>query len=381
MATLTVIPATPIAGKQCRITATAAATDATHVRLWCVDAPIGTKLRSELEKSGASRIVFHASVETGKSFDFTPEKGGVYVLEVDELQLAAGFSGDYEGDPRSAPPGNPLRATGDAQIEVAKPITIELGFGGDTATVLLHTFGQFIIPTSINIHGIRSPAVTNTKSPRAKAATETPEVRAAILALAAPASPADPGAVSAAVVGFNSSSLTGTIKRLADRFDKHLISNIHATTDGDNVTPQYLDDPESVAAQSEILSKVLPALGRHIRNANPAAESHPGETNSADPVYHEAISWSALPMPGLQPGGTAASNWVCCAEALRSYNAHVSEDSGAHTGGGTPIAASSPMMDLHVKFLTELAAIDPTTPATEHVATTLLLANGGKATD
>ncbi len=384
MPTLTTTPAYPLPNRICKVRASAT-TGGTAIRIWCTDAPAGSALRKKLDDSGAARVAFNPpTVDAGKDFDFTPDKGGGYVLVLDELARGTGFTGDYEGDPRGAPTESIVKSE-PTTLRVADPVPFDIGFGGDTATVLIHVLADRVIQTLKDVHGVASPAIIATKSPRAKAAASTLAVRAAVAELAAflpnnvdvPEPP-----LAAAVIGSFTSSVGSVVRNLARKYDAHLkLAASHETVDNDNVlTEDYTLSPvDSVTGQAEALTKMLDGIGRHIRNANPEAEENPGATNSADPVYHAEVGWAALPMAGVRPGNSPATIWPALAELWRVMVAHFGDDD-AHeeTDGVNDPSDPTRLLDLHIKFMTELASIDPTAGPTVNSAKLSFLAAGAK---
>lgn len=372
-----------------RATATAGGSS---IRIWVTDAPRGSALRKKLDESGASRVAFvPPTVQSGRDFDFTPDRGGGYVLVLDELVydkpdgINPNFGGAYEGDPRGAK-FERIQISESHTLRVAEPINIDLGFGQDTATVLIHTYADRVVVTRKDVHGITSPAIVAAKSSRARAAAVTDSVRAAVAELAADQldNEGNPGPPEAGfVVGSLSTSIGNVIRRMADQFEDHITrTQSHEAVDNNNVLAEdyTLSAVDSVAGQAEALSKLLAGIDRHIRNANPDAEANPGGTSSASPAYHSEIGWAALPMPGVRPSVTSTSSiFVAAAEYWRVHDAH-RLDTTVHTAADSVNSLGTPsrLMDLHKKFLTELAAIAPTVGPSVNSATLSFLAAGAK---
>src|SRR3954463_14970366 len=169
-------------------------TTGTHVRIWCLAAPPGTKLRKQLDESRAGRITIAAqlpiSTDSQRSeLTLTLEKGGGYVLQVDELVVGnvdyPGFTGGYEGDPRGAP-GETVKSNGVTAIYVAQGFTIQLGCGADTATLKLYVHDDSVIQTEQAVHGETTPRIDlgSSATARARLAAENSSVRDAAAALA-----------------------------------------------------------------------------------------------------------------------------------------------------------------------------------------------------
>src|SRR5687767_11101589 len=141
-ARLRTVPAYPLPGRPFRIHAESAGTaTGTHARIWCSNAPPGSKLRESLDESRSGKVIFQQLIrlhteDSPSSFDMTLEKGGGYVVQIDEFVVGTGFSGGYEDDPRAAP-SETMKSSRLATLHVAQPLTMQLGCGQDTATLKL----------------------------------------------------------------------------------------------------------------------------------------------------------------------------------------------------------------------------------------------------
>lgn len=378
-------------GKPCKVRVTATA-GGSAVRIWCTAAPPGSAERKKLDESGAERVAFQGNaIEAGKDFDFTPAVGGGYVLTLDEIAhdkpagTSPGFGGAYEGDTRGAKRER-IQASEPATLWVAEPVNLDLGVGGDTATVQIHTWQDRVIRTSKDVQGVATPAVIRVGSPRAKIAAESSDVRAAVVELAADQldNEGNPGPpVATFVIGSLSTSIGNVVRVAADQYEDHVTrTQSHAAVDNDNVLDEdyTLSAVDSVSGQAEALTKLLDGIGRHIRNANPDATDNPGGTSSASPAYHRAIGWASLPMAGVRPSvGNPASIFAATAEYWRVHEAH-RQDADAHEEADNTNRLGTPsrLLDLHIKFMTELASIDPAAGPTVNSGTTAFLAAGAK---
>src|SRR5690242_3647248 len=90
--TLRTIPAYPVPNRVFKVFPESAGTaTGTHVRIWCSAAPVGTKLRKQLDESRSGKVILQDLIRLNaeaspSSFDLTLEKGGGYVLQLDEIQ-------------------------------------------------------------------------------------------------------------------------------------------------------------------------------------------------------------------------------------------------------------------------------------------------------
>ncbi len=358
MPSISVLPAYPVPGKSCRLTATATA-GGNAVRVWCTNAPPGSRLRKQLDDSQAGRLVVEPSAESGRPFEFTPDEGGGYVLLLEELQRGSGFGGGYEGDPRGAPSEEILESA-TATVYVATAVSCRLGFSQDTATLRLFVAGANIIATTKDQHGAVTPAIELAAQATAKArsAAESPNVRAALAELIGAATTAlgSPGDVIAGLIG---------------KYEGHRVrDSLHANADAANaVSDASYASLSSIAGQREALAKLREGLGRHIRNVDPDAQQP--VTGSAN--YHANISWSAVPIEALAASGDPNDLMVVIADTWRAYDAHRSS-STAHSSrdlNNAPVSLP-PLLNLHRRFLEQLASTTPATPPTDHSALALL---------
>jgi hypothetical protein len=362
MPSISVLPAYPIAGKPCRITAAVAPAGGkirpgNAVRIWCTNAPPGSRLRADLDASQASRIVI-ATLEVGKPYEFTPDKGGGYALLLEEIQRGAGFSGGYEGDPRGAP-SEDIVADEETTLHVASQLTCKLGFGSDLATLRIFVAGESIIATTSDQHGLATPTIDLGGQPTAKAraAAESSAVRGALADLVGSATTAlgSPAAVIA--------DLIGEYEDHRERSGSHADPDESNTIDADSYASL-----DSLTGQREALSKLREALTRHIKNVDPTSDTQASGTAS----YHNGISWSALPLANIGAGDDALSVMVAAADTWRAYEAH--RVSSVHTSADNSNRADAlpPLLELHRQFVAYLADLSPATPPTGHAAAALL---------
>jgi hypothetical protein len=364
LATLSTLPEAPLPGRPFRLTLTATE-GGNAVRAWCTAAPPGSKLRKELDDSGATRVAVVPGIESGKFAELTLEKGGAYALELEELQRGNGFGGGYQGDPRGAP-SEAIVDTSSASVYVATALTCELGLAPDTAKLRLYVLGDDIIRTTAAVHGVTTPAldVTATTTARARAAAETETVRAAVAALA--------GTTASAALG----NLATVLGNLIARITGHLTrEQSHANADVNNTIPDQYAVPNSAAGIREGITKFREALVRHIRNVNPTLTTG---TGSAE--YHAnegGVSWNAMPLERAGAGDDPLTQMVAIADGWRAYEAH--RVSAVHVVADNTNRASAlpPLLSLHRLFLEQLAALAPTTPPTAHGAATLLANTAG----
>lgn len=360
MASISTLPAHPIAGKAFRLTATATA-GGNAIRIWCTAAPQGSKLRKDLDESGASRVGLHGTgtVDAGRPLDITLDKGGAYVLLLEELQRGSGFRGGYQYDTRGAPTET-IVDSDEVTLGVASPMSCPLGFAPDTATLRLFVSGAQIIATTREQHGMATPTIElgTQATARARTAAEATAVREAVAAL-----------VGTATVKLGTPA--AAIADLITKYNLHRRSdNSHLVEDTNNsVDASSFGNPESLSGQAASLNKLRDALSRHIRNVDPgSATPEPGSLE-----YHGYIDWADVPLDQV---GASASDAVtvmlATADTWRCYEGHRVSDAHSSHDDANAAAALSPLLALHREFIAQLAALSPTTPPTEHSAASLL---------
>lgn len=357
--TVATIPDPAIAGRPSKLLLTASAGN--FVRVWCTDAPRGSKLRNELDKTGASRVIVVQGVDSGRPVDFTADKGGAYVFRVEEFNKgAASYGGGYEGDPNGAPEEDML-SVGAPTIYFAAPLVCKLGTGQDTAELLIHVHNETIVATTDQTHGVVSPILRSPASPKARIAADSTTVRTLV----------------AALVGVSASTALGNVENAIDdlrnKLNAHLIeSGLHDNDDTVNEVLAAFLNPSSLESQKRSLAEIRRRLDNHVRNDNP--EETPPGTGSGD--FHTSVDWSGLPLPGSPSDQNGVL--VFLADAHRAYEAHRLSET-AHTAADTanPANAASPLVALHSAFVAQLAAFAPDTPPNEHPAKATLINGGG----
>lgn len=355
------VPAAAISGRPCLLSLTATAGNL--VRVWCVDAPPGSKLRGELEATGATQVLVTAA-DAGREVPFTADKGGAYVFRVDELTKgASAYGGVYDTDPNKAP-SETLLDSSEVTLYFASPLTCALGVGQDTAELLLYVRSEQIIATSLELHGVVSPVLRKTKTGLAKVAAESAAVRSAVRALVG----------SAASAGGDTAAW---LNSLLSAINLHLRqAGVHANEDLDNGVKEAFSNGTTTEAQKRVVAAIRKSLDGHMRNDDPSAT--PPGTGTGD--YHAGaggeVDWANALLSAAAPGDQL-SVLVSAADAYRAFEAH--RLSSVHDAPDTvnAAAAPSPLLALHVAFVRQLATQSPSNPANEHSAKSLYLSAYG----
>jgi hypothetical protein len=345
-------------------------TTGTHVRIWCLAAPPGTKLRKQLDESRAGRITIAAqlpiSTDSQRSeLTLTLEKGGGYVLQVDELVVGnvdyPGFTGGYESDPRGAP-GETVKSYGQASIYVAQPVTTQLGCGADTATLKLYVHNATVVQTELAVHGETTPRIdlSSNATMRAKLAAENSTVRDDAAALA--------GQLVSDLAGDIGTSLDNEITK----YNAHLKqSRVHVANDTDNAVNGSFLGATTAPARAAALSELRRLFTRHAKNDSGSGTGSAG--------YHSAADWQNLPLDAASPSD-ALNDAIAHADFFRAYEAHRLSTVHPGTDGTNKLTALPPLLELHRAFLAVLAQASVTAPATAPLASRSSFLNSGSKT-
>lgn len=359
-ASVTSVPAAAIANRECKLTLSAGAGN--YVRLWCTAAPPGSKLRAELDGSGATQVAVTEG-DAGRDVPFTADKGGAYVFRVEEITKgASAHGGVYDTDPNKAP-AETLLSANTVTLYFASPLVCNLGIGQDTAELLVYVQNANVIATTLALHGVVSPVLRSSKSGLATVAAESAPVRAAVRSLV--------GAAAAAL-----GDITSWLNSLISCLNAHMEEpGVHANDDADNTVKTAYSEATTTEGQKKTVAALRRSLDNHMRNDN--SDAIPPGTGTGD--YHDGLSgevdWTNALLPTAP--GDQLSVLVSAADAYRAFEAH--RVSGVHENPDTAniVDAPPPLVALHLAFVRQLATRNPTNPANEHSAKSLLLGAGG----
>lgn len=362
---VTVQPTPALGGRDCVLRFTASSGN--FVRVWCTDAPDGSRFRTDLDKLGTTTLALGA-VGVGEAFRFTPDVGGRYVLRLDEIKRgAARYSGGYKGDPNAAPSEDLLGST-EYSLSVATRLTWPLGRAPDTASLLVFVSGADVVSTVADVHGIVSPSVSGARTAAATAAANTSALRTAATALSTMSA--------ATALG----DLSATITNWIDQFNAHRTrSSVHATSDTANVIKPDYRAPSTPEAFKQSLSAMRTAFMSHLRNDNPTSPT-PGVGVGS---WHRSgganlVDWASTPI--VNGAGSTIECWLLMADLWRCFESHrIATPAHQSIDSWSALMDLAPLGNIQRLFLAELAALSPTTPANEHSAVTALVNGAGFA--
>lgn len=359
--TLTTQPGFPVANKP--VTATITATIGNYVKLYATDAPLGSKFRTDLDKSGTTRLLV-AQADAGKPITLSFDVGGTYrFIGQEYTKGAAPFGGGFDGDPQGYQSETLIGET-EASVNVGTRLTTTIGIAPDTASLVLHVWGDTIRPTTVTLHGEKSPAIIDPATDKAKTATLA--AAGAALALANTTASASLG------------SLAALVDSLIDKINGHLTqSGIHGAHDTDNAIDVGFKNPGTLESLKESTQRIFQALTRHIGNDS--------GTGIGSGKYHfqddgvKLADWANMPLK-LQTGNleqvrtTLADLWWSFTQHRQSTGA-----TGVHRAIDLANVTITPGQILIVDkdFLVELKKFTPDTPSTANAGVTTLVHGGG----
>lgn len=362
-------PPNPVTAKGAKLTFTL--TTGNYVRLWCTDAPVGSKLKTELGNSEANRVEVYAneSIASTPPFVFQPDKPGRYVLLAQEYQRgASGYGGGYAGDPKGYDSEKKLSESS-LTLDFGTRVTTTLGVSPDTATFVCHIFGDSVQATTFSLHGETTPAIIDPKSPAAKTA-------ATIFGI-----PSD----MAVFVGQNATTMAGDmntvvfdmINKMSGHFQNITGSpQVHAHKDSANTPNSAFVKPTNKKMFIKAVGEIVAALTLHM-NTDAARKTPFVGSGVGTGDWHEpsgnAIADGTNAVIAQQPT-TVESAYIALSDCWRAYHDHISNlDVHGSADVTYPLAAAPLLMQLHIAFLRAVAAAAPTPAPTENPGVPVLV--------
>lgn len=341
-----------------------------YLRGYYADAPLGSEAQESLTKSGATRIPAFVT-DSGKPWLFTPDVGGVYTFQIEQISKgAASYGGGYE----NAPDGfltETVESTSTVALYVGQKVTQRIGFGADTATLTLFVIGDSIQQSSFDLHGFTSPIIEEPKTSKAETSALNTTVVAAVAALV--------GELASVAIG----DLAAVFDDLIGAFQGHLIeTGIHLNDDTDN-TPQIFDlTPDSPVGLRQAMVRLLTLLDQHMRNDNnngtPVALPGWAASGTGSGYFHEnnRVDWKNALLS--TSAGDQLDTFIALADAWRAYTAHRLDDNVHANADVVNVAAALPaLLNLHALFLSGIQAQSPTAPPSVNTGVTALVHSAG----
>lgn len=341
------------------------------VRIWCTDAPLGSALRGRLDASGYTRIQVHegdiaAPPAVATTWDFQPDKPGKYALTAQEYTRgASAWGGSYAGDPKGFATETKAGVEVSTTIDFGSRVTMQVGYGADTATLALWVWDATIRATSFALHGEFSPALLSPSSPIAQTAAAS--CRSSLLALVDVAASTAMGGVQT-IVG-----------EMFTKFTGHNTAVVHAAGgDAVNAPNIALALADSKTGIPKALSELIAAWTLHLNTdkarAIPFVAAGPGTG-----AWHNVgiIFADGVNAVRAQPPATMELSYIALADLWLSYEGH-RVNLSVHSGpDNTPLNAPAPLLALHIAFLTVLRSNAPAPNPTENPGAVTLIHGAG----
>lgn len=364
MTTVATKPIYAVPNKRTFLSFTLTESGTNFLRVWVTDAPAGSDWKRELEEKNSSREVIYTG-DASQPLEVKFDRGGCYRLLAQEYtQAAANFGGSYEDDPDAAASETKVGNETSLTVYIGQRMTSTMGYGNDTATLVLYVWNENVRSTTLETHGEASPAIIQPSSIRAEAAASESAVQTQLRTVGA-------GGAATVVIG----TLKTLLSAIITKYNAHLSQGgVHDTNDSDNaVDAAYVSD---VTAESlpEAINSVLLKMRQHMQNDDGEG---PGTAASA---YHDVsgAKFDQANLPLFQAVGSVEEAYRAMGDIWRAYNDHrVSTD--VHDAADTTnvITNNSPLVYLHSLFFEVLAASSPTVPDTQSSAAMLLMSQTG----
>lgn len=339
-ASITTKPQYAVPGRRTSVIITPADGSTNFVRVWCTAAPAGTAIRKQIDDARLARaLLYDGPPGELHPWRTTFERGGVYTVVLQEYRKGNDWGGGYFGDPRGAPSETQLGAEQTLFLVVAERMLHELGFGSDTATLVIYMYSTAVIATTVAVNGEDSPAIIDPSSARALKASGNSDVLAEIAGFVDQSILANPAA---------------TFVALCQKFDAHLTaSGKHTNDDTDNaITPEvygglgFSTNSDTLVQAMDVAAQKLRA---HFLNDN---GDGPGSGNYHIVSAEERGDWRNLPY--VSSGGPDGAIRML-GDLVRALAAHVMDTNVHLATDATNEPTALDVVELHRLFLEALS--------------------------
>lgn len=387
-ATVTTTPSYPVPGRQARIVINLSESLANYARVWCTRAPEGSELQLRIAKlAGASSsstsgrvLVYEGPAGANAPWRHVFDKGGVYTLLVQEYTQGGGWGGGYELDTRGAPMETERGSEGTVSLYVAQRLTVELGFGDDRATLVLYVHNDTIVQTLVQIHGEKTPIITDWTSP--KAATAAGAARNATNNLA--------GVTTANALAGN--VVPGSIGAVVDAAIESFASHAENTTGTYHNTADQQDDLQtnykgatSPGGLARAVNKLRRRLDLHMLNAKENAPSNPEYAIPGSVAIHDGggagpyFDLKNALLPIVADENDPASIYAAFGDFWRAYEAHRTASMHDTADNTNSLWTLEAIALVHKDFMTQIAALTPSAQLGQSSGAARLIGQGGFA--
>lgn len=381
MTTVSTVRPIPTPGKLQDVRFALSGVGANFIRVWCTAAPPDSALAKQLAAKASSRVqVYEGPGGADAPWRYTFDKGGVYTFTAQEYTQGGRWGGGYEGDPRGAVTETRIGAEFTTlSVCVAQRLTQKLGFGDDTATLLLYMLDDRVVQTYAGVHGEDSPAIIEPTSDAARNASNTLAMTNAIRLL----------------VGASSSTALGdigvTVNEMIDKFTTHtsgghpsLLTHYHQNDDDQTDLSLSFDTSAatSLVGIATAINKLRQRFSQHILNSKSNDPTHPEYQLPGGILIHDQGGLRFDTQNALLSitANEAApdSIYAATADFYRAYTAHINAPMHEVTAGGNVgITTATGILWVHVQFLSALQVIAPTPAPGQSTGASRLISQGG----
>ncbi|HEU4544343.1 MAG TPA: hypothetical protein VFR23_24645 [Jiangellaceae bacterium] len=372
MATLTTRPAVPIPGRKTSVIVDPSNATTNWIRLWCTVAPADTQIQEQISSNRLARsLVYEGPPRESYPWRYTFEKGGAYTLKLQEYIRGNAWGGGYDGDPRGAPSETKNGSEQDLTLYIAERLTQRLGFGDDTATLVVFVLNDTVVRTLEQAHGQNSPAIVEPSSERAETAASTGAIATALGTL----------------VGASSTTLIGDpgnkIDHYIERFRSHAAdATIHDVADDQaDLFANYIG-ATGFEGMANAVTKLRRRYELHLLNARENVSANPEYVNPGSVDLHNAGGLKLDLKNALLPisvSSDPATIYAGLGDFWRAYEAH--RPFGGHPSADATYTLTAPvtLLLVHKEFMTSLAAATPTAGAGQSAGSAALVGAGFEA--
>lgn len=322
-------------------------------RAWCTSAPLGSKLRGQIDTEVAARI----ETTSGGAAD-TPtlelDQGGAYTFACQEYTKGAStYGGGYDGSPDGFQTETKIGAESTSTIYVGQRLVTRVGAPSyGQADCVVWVFNTKIRSTTLKVHGEATPAFLSPSNERAIVACQNATALATLATL--------DGVTATNAIG-SLDTLCGEIRTdLPNHFNNvgaqyHGAGGVPAPdTDHDTAIENLPAAPTTPAGFVAFFSTVRANLALHMANS-PGAYHKPA---AVEPDYVNAL---LAPLPA----GAEMAQVLCAAgDIFARYNAHCA--SATHhlnvDAANVLTTALGVLVQVHRDFVAAMRPMAPTAP-------------------
>lgn len=348
MPAFTLKPEYPIPGEQVEVTFTGLDSDTNFVEVFAISAPEKSSLHTRIEESTKERVRVHSG-ESSRSWIVKPDVGGVYTYTLTEQTITSPSLSGFHKDPGGAP-SPVIVASTTLTLVVGQKLTHPLGTSKDFAELTLFVWNDTIRATTLEVHGIVTPAILNPSSVMAASAIEDTSVSGAVAVLIE--------STATTIVGNIATVFAG----MRDDYQAHIANATHhnaadtTNTIGDGYTATTAPGAE------DGINALFQAYAGHLSNIVTSPATAP----------HDLVDGSNGTVTG-GAGQGAETKIAALADFYIAYSAHIANASIHNSADVTnTLTALPPLMNLHRYFFEALASQTPTTPTGQNSAVATL---------